>query len=304
MSSAKFLVAHQDQTIVGLLQAELREKDHFVRFVRTGQDVIDQTLNWQPDALILGLKLQGMSGLDAARALRSMRVLRVPILFLVNNADEAALVTKAELTLVESTLGTLDLFKLRAQIDRLLAAPPAEASATTAAPTATGVKDGFRDPLTGLYDSQFLLDRLEYEAARAARYRTRIALILFGLDDYDRLVDRVGQTSTDQVVVGVANVLRGAVRNVDLIGRFASDKFLMIAPQTDEWGARRFVERILQRVRQFKFDLPSHALPVRLSVGIATAPGNSPEETLGLLKRAEVALAKAHTESHNRISVA
>lgn len=308
MASSKILVSLSDQLMIGLLQAELREVGHSVRVVKTGPDVVEQSVSWQPDALILSPDLPQMNGLEVATALRSARGFNAPILFILRTDDQARPVRELDLPGVEMMIGSLDLFKLRAQVEHLLSlprvTPPAwHAPASESAEGLPESVDGFHDSMTGLYSREFVTDRLKYEAGRSARYQTRITLLLFGVDNYGPVQERFGIASANAAVVGVANVLRGASRSVDVIGRYASDRFLMIAPQTDEAGARRFVERILQRLRQFKFDLPPQALPIRVSVGIATASTSSFDEAMGLLQRAETAYAQARSASRNHISV-
>ncbi len=298
---AKFLIAHPDTFTTRALEIALREEHHTLRVARQGLDAIDRALDYKPDAIILGVELPGLNGLEVARALRALEpTQQIPILFIAQDTHEAASVERAGLPLVNCLVGPIDLARFREHSARLLRASlpsPQSRSVDPDRPLAA-----ISDPLTGLYARHYLLHRLSYEAARAARYSIALSCILFGVDDYKGLIQDVGRVSGDHLLAEIANLFRRQARDSDVIGRASEDEFLMIAPHTDKAGALNCAVRLRKFIREHRLDLPAKYLPLHVSVGYASAPGPSLADNLALLGRAEAALLRARTESDGKIA--
>jgi diguanylate cyclase (GGDEF)-like protein len=298
---AKFLIAHPDQTTTRALESVLREEHHGLRVAHAGLDAIDRALDDKPDAIVLGVGLAGLDGLEVARALRALEPTRqIPILFITRDAQEAAIVERAELPLVDCVVGPLDHAHLKEQSVKLLHAhlPAPDLRSTEPDRPLAAITDS----LTGLYLRHYLLHRLAYEAARAARYATPLSCILFGVDQYKALVEEEGRTRGNHLLVEIANFFRRSGRAADVIGRAGEDEFLAIAPHTDKVGARILAMRMPRQMSDYDFDLPAKYLPIHISVGYASAMGPSLADNLALLGRAESALLRARTESGEKVA--
>jgi diguanylate cyclase (GGDEF)-like protein len=290
--AAKFLVAHTDMLTVHTLEAALRDEHHNLRVAYEGLDTIDRALDEKPDAIVMGYRLPGLPALDVARALRALEpTKRIPILILADTAHEASQVTHAGLPFVNCMVGPVELPRLREQTEKLL-----RARLSTPEPRA-GDPDlqlaAISDPVTGLYARHYLLHRLSYEAARAARYHDSLSCILFGVEHLKPLSEALGRARGDRLLVQVANVFRRSARVADVIGRTGEDEFLVIAPHTDEKGAQRSAMRLHQTICEHDYDLPPKYARIGISVGYATSVGTSLADNLALLGRAEAALIQA-----------
>jgi two-component system cell cycle response regulator len=297
---ARLLIAHPDSSTQRALETALREENHDLRVAREGLDAIDRALDDKPDAIILGVDLPGLNGLEVARALRAIEpTQQIPILFITHDAQEAALVERAGLPLVDCVVGPMDPARLREQTAKLLRAslPPPEPRAIEPHRPLAAISDR----LTGLYARHYLLHRLSYEAARAARYSSALSCILFGVDHFRELVEDGGRVSGDHLLVEIAHFFRHSARASDIIGRSGEDEFLVIAPHTEKAGALNCAMRLRKLMQEHRFDLPANCLPVHISVGYASAPGPSLADNLALLGRAEAALLLARTESDGKV---
>jgi two-component system, cell cycle response regulator len=298
---ARFLIAHPDTTTTRELESMLRDGHHTLRVSHAGLDAIDRALDDKPDAIILGVSLPGLDGLEVARALRSLEPTRhIPILFLAHDAQEAAAVERAGLPLVDCLVGPLGPERWRDQSAKLLRGrlPPPEPRAVEPDRPLAAITD----PLTGMYMRHYLLHRLVYEAARAARYSTAIACILFGVHRYAELVQDLGSAKGDHLLVEIANLFRRAGRGSDVIGRVGDDEFLVIAPHTDKAGAQNLAMRLPKALSEHSFDLPGRYLPLHLVAGYASAPGPSLADNLALFGRAEAALLRARAEKGEQVA--
>lgn len=300
---AKFLVAHPDHFTVRALQVALRDLRFNAREARDGLLAIDQALDEPPDAMILGVGLPGLSGLDTARALRALTPTRmIPILFITMDKGETASVQQSGLSRVDWLEAPFDLAQFGDHVQKLISA-----AAVMPIGRATDMErdlSAISDPLTGLYSRHYMLHRLAYESARAARYRHMIACVLLGVNQFDELLGVGGQMGADRVLVGIANLLRRRSRVVDLVGRTDTDEFLILAPHTDMEGARALAQRMRQAIEEHAFDLDGEATKLKLCVGIAVSDGTSLTDNLSLFARAESALDRARSEPAQRIQVA
>jgi diguanylate cyclase (GGDEF)-like protein len=298
---ARFLIAHPDTSTTRELESILRDGHHTLRVSHAGLDAIDRALDEKPDAIILGVSLPGLDGLEVARALRALEPTRhIPILFLAHNAEEAAVVERAGLPWVDCLVGPLDPARWRDQSAKLLRArlpPPEPRSVEPDRPLAA-----ITDPLTGMYMRHYLLHRLAYESARAARYATALSCILFGVHRYEALVQDLGSVKGDLLLVEIANFFRRAGRGSDIIGRAGRDEFLVIAPHTDKVGARNLALRLPKLMSEHGFDLPDKHLPLHIVAGYASAPGPSLADNLALFGRAEAALLRARAEKGEKVA--
>lgn len=295
--SSLILVALTDEFSNRAVELGLREMHHNARIAKDGVEVIDQTLDHRPDALVLSVELPGLNGVDIARALRALDLTRrVPILFVARDDKEAAKVAQANLPFVDWIVAPLNLVLFREQIDKLLRINAHATGSTQNGETTRLV--GITDPLTGLYERHYLVHRLAYEAARAARYRIELACTVLGIDAYERAVQERGRVMIDQAIAEIARVLQKEARASDIIGHVGRDKFLVIMPHTDASGARQFAERIQSLLRESEMQIP-----FSLSAGITAVPGANLTENLTVLARAADALMRAQKQGANQIVV-
>ncbi len=291
---AKFLIAHPDTLTLHALEVALRDEHHNLRVAHEGLDAIDRALDEKPDAIVLGVNLPGLNGLDVVRALRALEpTKRIPILLIADDSEEAVRVAHANLPLVNCMVGPIDLAAFREQSEKLLRARVAAPAPEPRAVEPDQPLAAISDPVTGLYARHYLLHRLAYEAARSARYQNPLACILFGVDEADALVEKHGRATTDRLFIEVANIFRRAARVTDVIGRAGDDEFLMIAPHTDANGARHSATRLQRMICEHQFDLLGKHTRVNISVGFAATAGASFADNLALLGRAEAALVRA-----------
>ena len=92
------------------------------------------------------------------------------------------------------------------------------------------------DALTGLHNRRYFHETLEREVARAQRYGRKLALIVFDLDDFKAINDRIGHLAGDAVLAEAAERVRGVVRSADIACRVGGDEFAVDPPGV---GARR-----------------------------------------------------------------
>jgi diguanylate cyclase (GGDEF)-like protein len=148
---------------------------------------------------------------------------------------------------------------------------------------ADAVTQAFTDPLTGLGNRAFLLDRLEYELGRADRARRLVTVLFVDLDRFKPVNDSLGHLVGDELLTAVAQRLRGCVRAEDACARVGGDEFAVLLADGGEPSL--IADRIVAALGE-RFELAGHEISISASVGIAT--GCEDAETV--LRNADLAM--------------
>jgi diguanylate cyclase (GGDEF)-like protein len=136
------------------------------------------------------------------------------------------------------------------------------------------------DPLTGLANRSLILDRLDLALKRSGRRSTLTAVVFLDLDDFKRINDTLGHVAGDDLLVGVAERLRDAVRPGDTVGRWGGDEFVVVC---DDLEQAADVLVILERIVAafvLPFDVHDMELPVVASIGYAVSGDINDPSTL------------------------
>lgn len=153
------------------------------------------------------------------------------------------------------------------------------------------------DPLTGLGNRRYLMERLDQESARAARKQSIYAVGILDVDFFKTVNDRYGHDAGDRVLGDIARTLQASLRQGDICGRWGGEEFLVILPDTALEAAHAVARRICDGIRAIRTS--GVTLPVTASMGLAASqPG---EALAGLVKRADDALLAAKNTGRDRI---
>jgi two-component system cell cycle response regulator len=134
----------------------------------------------------------------------------------------------------------------------------------------SGLEAAVTDPLTGLYNRRYAMSHLAGLAERAVETGRNLAVMVLDIDHFKRINDTHGHAAGDQVLIGVAEVLRRNLRAIDLVARIGGEEFLIAMPEASAEAARAAAERLRQKIATSDFgSTDAGALKVTMSVGIA-----------------------------------
>lgn len=151
------------------------------------------------------------------------------------------------------------------------------------------------DPLTQLPNRLLFRDRLEQELRACEDATGRGALLYIDLDHFKRINDSMGHEAGDQLLVIVAQRLRGCVKEGDTVARLAGDEFTVILRNVGEPGvAATAAERIIQAL-QAPVSLGGKDHVVRASVGITLFPDDA-SASEELMRNADLAMYQAKAQ--------
>jgi diguanylate cyclase (GGDEF)-like protein len=156
-----------------------------------------------------------------------------------------------------------------------------------------------RDDLTGLANRRRILERLSEGIALARRQDTPFSVGLADLDYFKEVNDQLGHAAGDRYLCETAGAMKDVLRDVDVLGRYGGDEFLVLLPGSDAAGAWAASERLREAVSALG-PRPETANNGSLSVGLATLD-ETVRDGADLIHRADLALYEAKRLGRNRV---
>jgi diguanylate cyclase (GGDEF)-like protein len=131
------------------------------------------------------------------------------------------------------------------------------------------------DLLTGLPNMRAFSVHFDRELSAAARSDLPMSILVIDLNDFKKVNDTHGHMVGDRVLAQIGRTIRGQLRDIDLIARYAGDEFVVLLPMTDYDQAGFVVNRIQNAIGDFAFMSSEGAVvTITASIGAATIPGD------------------------------
>jgi diguanylate cyclase (GGDEF)-like protein len=157
------------------------------------------------------------------------------------------------------------------------------------------------DALTEIHNKRYLLEFLDRELARSARYRRPLALILFDLDRFKSVNDELGHLGGDCTLRELAACVKGQIRKEELFARYGGEEFVIVLPETALEGGLAVADRVRLQVEKHAFQFEGKSYSVTISLGLATTGGDSSLTPNDLIRMADEKLFRAKDEGRNRV---
>ncbi len=159
------------------------------------------------------------------------------------------------------------------------------------------------DPLTGVHNRRYLLERLEESFMGALRYRYSLGIIMFDLDHFKQINDTYGHQAGDYVLRRFTEITVGELRKSDFMGRYGGEEFLVALPYTNLKGTYKTGERIRRLIQNHDFIVNGEKFHVTVSGGVAAFPEVMCATPWDLIRAADSALYEAKRKGRNRVIV-
>jgi diguanylate cyclase (GGDEF)-like protein len=156
------------------------------------------------------------------------------------------------------------------------------------------------DWLTGLSTYRVLRDRLAFEIERSKRSSEGFAVLFLDLDRFKQVNDQFGHEAGNDILRGVAEEIRNAVRASDVAARYGGDEFVVILTRTDLQGGMRVAEALRAGIEGIGRRLGYPAGLITVSIGLSEFDANMPEGDL--LVMADRALYRAKAAGRNAVA--
>lgn len=291
-SAYRVLCVEDDPGQGAFLDAVLGEAGYDVATVADGVAFDDAVASFRPDLILLDINLGDDCGLDLARDVRRQESLAtLPIVFVTGKGS------------LESQLDGI-----RAGGDDYLVKPVAPdlllATVASRLERAQAVKRLIdRDALTRLCNAGAFTRRMEQAIDEHVRAGAQYCLVMLDIDHFKRVNDQHGHVVGDRVLTSFARLLRGGVRDEDVVGRCGGEEFGILLAGMSPEDARCVTRRLLER-----FASLAHATRrgarffVTFSAGVAALAGG--DDVTSWKQRADDALYAAKRGGRARVAAA
>jgi diguanylate cyclase (GGDEF)-like protein len=158
------------------------------------------------------------------------------------------------------------------------------------------------DGLTGLLNRRAMQETIDQQLTRSRRVGDTFAVVMLDIDHFKAINDHHGHATGDQALKHAASVLQTSVREVDRVGRFGGEEFIVLLPGVGLSQAATVAEVLRERLAAQRMEREGGALSISASFGVAewSGPGEEPSR---LLMRADQALYQAKRAGRNRVQV-
>lgn len=161
-----------------------------------------------------------------------------------------------------------------------------------------------RDPLTGILNRRSLSERLEAQVSSARRHGHALCMAVGDVDKFKQVNDTYGHAAGDDVLVGLATLMKDGSRTEDIVARLGGDEFCIVYPDLHANQAAIALDRVRHRFGALPFKHGGgESFHVRATFGIADFDPATMPTAKELFEAADRALYLAKEAGRNRIAV-
>jgi multidomain signaling protein FimX len=157
-----------------------------------------------------------------------------------------------------------------------------------------------KDQLTGLFNRQYSIEKLEATIADCENGKYTAALLEIHIDNFDDIKNSVGVIESDQYIVEAAKALSNVVRDDDVLSRYTHDSFTVIASDYNKDNIESYAAEFQKAIGQLETSIRDSIINTTCSIGISLIDSDSPEYN-DILARSEKAVSSAIEKGANQI---
>ena len=161
------------------------------------------------------------------------------------------------------------------------------------------------DPLTGMLNRRYLVERLDEELKRSTRYDYPMSFMMIDIDDFKLYNDRNGHQAGDLALEMSATCLKSALRAADVASRYGGEEFCILLPQTSLAEGFQIAERIRRRITRVRFPHGKQQPlgSVTVSIGVSAFVPEVLDTPEKIIEAADRALYLAKHRGKNRVEM-
>ncbi len=296
----RILVVDDNRDNVEIIATRLRFRGYEVDEASHGAEALGQVAEKPPDLILLDVMLPDIDGYEISRRIKGDDDLPyIPIILVTARDSTQDKITGLDAGADDYLTKPINFPELEARVRSMLRIKRLqdELEEKNRALERLSISDG----LTGLFNHRHIHGLLHEEFERVNRTGDSLTVAMFDLDRFKAVNDTYGHQAGDRVLQEFASILRENAREIDRLGRYGGEEFMVMLPETGVEDGAVFVERVRRDVARRPFDV-GRDQPLRLTVsaGLATYPNgvDTPEE---LVRRADEALYAAKAAGRDRV---
>jgi diguanylate cyclase (GGDEF)-like protein len=164
------------------------------------------------------------------------------------------------------------------------------------------MRSSWIDELTGIYNRRASYKILDQEIKRAERFKHPLSIVMMDIDFFKVYNDNNGHVAGDVLLQKISKIIASKIRDVDTLGRYGGEEFLLVLPETPHDSAAAVCERIRKGIESahFKGEENQPKKQVTVSLGLVTFHGEYGART-HLINSADELLYKAKEKGRNQL---
>jgi diguanylate cyclase (GGDEF)-like protein len=308
----RLLIVNDEPTTQQHLSQVLSAAGYAVLAASSGAEALERAMEFRPQLVVIDWSAENADALSFCRALRSAAVGRGVYVVMLSGIEQEDRVVEAYDAGIDDyvtrpiNLKVL-LARLRAgeRVVRLQSEVESDRESVRRSAAELAMSNrrleeaALLDPLTGIPNRRYAMDRIQQEWAGAERGARPLSCMLIDVDHFKSVNDNYGHDVGDLVLKRVADVLKHTARTHDVVCRIGGEEFLMICPDSDAQAAAQCAERLRQAVSAMRVQVGKITLQVTISLGVA-AMGPSMRGPEAMVKAADQAVYAAKQAGRNR----
>jgi len=153
------------------------------------------------------------------------------------------------------------------------------------------------DSLTHVHNRYSIMKILNAEINRSKRYNKVISIIMYDVDYFKNINDEYGHDVGDKVLYEVTTLVKNSLRDMDSIGRYGGEEFLIIMPETSLDNAKEIASRVRKEIQKHNFN---YGIKLTVSLGLVELSKN--EDANSIFKRLDKLLYDSKNSGRNKLS--
>jgi diguanylate cyclase (GGDEF)-like protein len=260
-----------------------------------------------PDLILLDVMLPKVNGFEVARRIKANRSLPfIPIIIQTALDTTEDKVVGLDSGADDYITKPINLAELEARIRSLLRIKSLQEEVERQRAALSAINDQLvriarTDALTGIDNRRSLEERLEETFEHSRRLNEPFACVMCDLDNFKSVNDAYGHQAGDDVLRQLAQLLREHAREIDWVGRYGGEEFLLILPGATLEAAVTFAERMRKAVEGRTFSFAATTIRRTMSCGVAGWPHPRIRDVEALVRAADNGLYAAKAGGRNRV---
>jgi len=306
-SKKRLLVVDDHEDNVEVLRARLEARGYEVKGANDGQAALDIVEHWIPDLILLDVMMPKMDGLEVVRRVKANGTLPfIPVIMQTALDSTERMVAGFEAGADDYVTKPINFAELEARVKSLLRIKALQEALAERERELSEMNDkllhiSLTDGLTGIDNRRSLEQKLHEMFEHSYRLHEPISCVMCDIDHFKKVNDTYGHQVGDDVLKEFAAILKGEAREIDSVGRYGGEEFLLLLPGTVLDSAVTFAERLRQRVEQHTFSYDGGTLKKTMSSGVAAWPHPRVKDAEAMLRSADDALYVAKELGRNRV---
>lgn len=304
---ACILIVDDHEDNIEVLKVRLESWGYRTASAYNGMDALAYVNETPPDLILLDVMMPEISGIEVARQIKGNKELPfIPIIMQTALDSTEDKVEGLEAGADDYITKPIDFAELKARLRSMLRIKRLQDALEEREKELLEVNERLRymsqtDALTGLDNRRHLNERIDEMFAHAKRLEEPFSLVMADLDKFKSVNDTYGHQAGDEVLKQLAAILREEAREIDRVGRYGGEEFMLLLPGAKIDDAFAFAERVRNRIEGHTFTFPGGTLTRTVSFGVASWPHEKIREADDLVRASDDALYVAKETGRNRV---